>query len=184
MKKISILFVSFIVFTLTACSGPQTPVKELRKLADEVEMNYDSYTDEEIENVLEKLDSIDTEMQQYEYTGEELRVIGRLNGRVSMYLAKAYLKRAGSELGEITQGLMGGMEGVLDALSGGSDTDIDEVLHEEARMKGRLLGKCLRDMAITLGSGLEGFAEEFEKEIETLAEDLEDDIGNMAEELE
>ena len=81
MKKVALLFALFAMLFVTACSGPQTPVKELRSIVDEIEKNYDSYTDEELGDVITQLEAIEKEMEQYEYTDEELREIGRLNGR-------------------------------------------------------------------------------------------------------
>ena len=183
MKKISLLFVFLVMLFVTACSGPQAPVKELRKLADEIEMNYDRYTDEELENVVARLEAIDKKMEQYEYTDEELHEIGRLNGRLTMYLAKAYMKRAGSELGEITQELLGGMEGFFGALCDDVDCT-EEELEEAGRMVGRQLGKRLRNTAIMFGSGVEGFAEEFGKEIEALSEEFGEEVESLAEGIE
>ena len=180
MKKVALLFALFAMLFVTACSGPQTSVKELRSIVDEIEKNYDSYTDEELGNVITQLEAIEKEMEQYEYTDEELREIGRLNGRATLLLTKAYIKHAGSELGEITQEFVGGMEGFFDALCDEDDVDsTDEELEEAGRRKGKDLGKRLRNMAIKFGSGVEGFAEEFGKEIEALSDELEEELENI-----
>lgn len=181
MKRIVFaLSVLFVVFSFTACVNSQTPIKELEKIAKEVEENYNSYTQEDIDEVLVRLDAVEKEFDKYEYTDEELREIGRLNGRMSAYLTKAALNNLGSSMGDLFQELGGGIEGFMEAFGVESlDLDIDEgdlsdeELREAGRNAGKQLGKSAREFAIKLGAGMEGFAEEFEKEMEEVMEELE-----------
>ncbi len=181
MKRIVFaLSVFFVTLSFTACVNSQTPIKELEKIAKEVEENYNSYTQEDIDEVLVRLDAVEKEFDKYEYTDEELREIGRLNGRMSAYLTKAALNNLGSSMDDLFQELGGGIEGFMEAFGVENiDLDIDEgdlsdeELREAGRNAGKQLGKSAREFAIKLGAGMEGFAEEFEKEMEEVMEELE-----------
>lgn len=190
MKRITVLF-SVIMFTLAivACSGPQTPVKELRELVNEVEMNYKSYTEDDLDRIMDRLDALDKEFAKYEYTDEEQREIGRLNGRLSAYLTKVTVRNLGSILGNFAEEIGGGMEGFFSAF----DEDVDgidtcELTDEELRERGRRLGKKLgektRRFAIRFGSGVEGFADGFEEEMEQLSDSFEKGVEEMTDGIE
>jgi len=181
MKRIVFaLSVFFVTLSFTACVNSQTPIKELEKIAKEVEENYNSYTEEDVEKVLAKLEVLEKDFEKYEYTDEELREIGRLNGRMSAYLTKAALNNLSSSMGDLFQELGGGIEGFMEAF-GVEELDFsidegelsDEELREAGRNAGKQLGKSAREFAIKLGAGMEGFAEEFEKEMEEVMEELE-----------
>lgn len=180
MKRTTLLFLCAALFAVSACSGPQTPVKELERIVNEVEKNYDSYTEEDLEKVIGRLDALDNEFEKYEYTDEELREIGRLNGRLSAYLTKAAFRNLGSSMGDLFEELGGGVEGFLEAFGVDDvkpDVDAEELSDEELREAGRRagkeFGKKARKLAIEFGAGMEGFAEEFEKEMEKAMEDFE-----------
>lgn len=192
MKKFITLFSALLVALAVAACGKQTPVEKLRKITDEVEANYSSYTEEDIDKVMLRLDEIEKDMQQYEYTEEELREIGRLNGRLSAYLTKAFMNNLGSTLGDFAEEFGAGVEGFFEVLAGDSEVgeDIDDGelsedgLREKGRRKGKEWGRKTRRFAIELGSGIEGFAEGFEEEMEQLSDNIEkgaEDISKKAE---
>ena len=179
MKRISLLFLFTVLFAVSACSGPQTPIKELKKIVSEVEKNYDKYTEEELDKVLARLDAVDKEMDKYEYTDEEMREIGRLNGRITAYLTKAAFNNLGATMNDLAKELGGGIEGFFEAFGvegvefATSNDDLsDEELREAGRQAGKKFGKTARKFALKLGAGIEGFAEEFEKEMEKALEDI------------
>ena len=67
MKRIVFaLSVFFVTLSFTACVNSQTPIKELEKIVREVEKNYNSYTEEDVEKVLAKLDVLEKDFEKYE----------------------------------------------------------------------------------------------------------------------
>ena len=146
MKKITVLFMFCALMTVSACSTPNTPIDELRALVEEVEKNCDTYTEEDLENVIARVEALDDKMKQYEYTDEQLREIGVLEGRLARCLSKVLFKELGTELGNFTQELFGGIGGFFGGFMDEVETEkSEEQLREEWHEMGKVFGKNFQD---------------------------------------
>ena len=175
MRRLFVTVLSFmLLLAITACN--RTPLEKYKAVVEDVEANYESYTPEDWNAVEERLQAIDADLEQSELTEEELREMGRLNGRLAACATKAAMKQLGSAFGDMAAGLGGFVEG-LGIEIGGSGTSTKES-KEAARRKE--LGEELGEFATQLGAGIEGFSSSFEDEMEG----LEDEIEEFAKEFE
>lgn len=83
MKKIISFFtIAVICFVLMcACSSKQDPIDDLETLSVELENNCENYSQKDWSEVAEKLSSIEEDMNNYDYTDDELRQIGKLKAK-------------------------------------------------------------------------------------------------------
>lgn len=117
MKKL-LLTTTFILASalLFICCTPASPVEKLKNLADEVELNYESYTDEDWENITVECQELETEFRERKYTQEELKEFGRQKGRISGYMTKYSIKGWGKDIEEFADELGGSIEGFFNAM--------------------------------------------------------------------
>lgn len=122
MKKL-LLTTTFILASalLFICCTPASPVEKLKKLADEVELNHKSYTDEEWENITVKCQELETEFRERKYTQEELKEFGRQKGRIQGFMTKYTLKSWGRDIEDFANELEGSIEGFFNALGGSAE---------------------------------------------------------------
>ena len=116
MKKIFLLITFFTSATLFACNTPQETIKDLKKLADKVEKNHKSYTEEDWAEVAEKYAELEKEFKEQEYTKDELKEFGRQKGRIKGYMTKKTLNKWGKGLENFANELGGGIEGFFEAI--------------------------------------------------------------------
>ena len=118
MKKLLLICLAFILLIgITSCDSSQSAIKDLEVLLNEIEENYQSYTDEDWEAMSLSYSAIEEELAKYEYTDEELKEIGRLKGKCMGYLTKQSLKNLEKQIKDLTKELEGGIEGFLEVLS-------------------------------------------------------------------
>lgn len=118
MKKLLLICLAFILLMgITSCDSSQSAIKDLEVLLNEIEENYQSYTDEDWEAMSLSYSAIEEELAKYEYTDEELKEIGRLKGKCMGYLTKQSLKNLEKQIKDLTKELEGGIEGFLEVLS-------------------------------------------------------------------
>lgn len=118
MKKYLFICLTFaLVFSFTACDSSQTAINDLETLLHEIETNYQSYTEEDWENMSLSYSAIEEELAKHEYTDEELKEIGRLKGKCMGYLTKQSFKDLEKQIKDLTKELEGGIEGFLEVLS-------------------------------------------------------------------
>ena len=117
MKKYLFICLTFaMVFSFTACDSSQTAINDLETLLHEIETNYQSYTEEDWENMSLSYSAIEEELAKHEYTDEELKEIGRLKGKCIGYLTKQSLKDFEKQIEDLTKELEGGIEGFWEVL--------------------------------------------------------------------
>lgn len=118
MKKYLFICLTFaLVFSFTSCDSSQSAINDLEVLLQEIETNYQTYTEEDWENMSLSYSAIEEELAKHEYTDEELKEIGRLKGKCMGYLTKQSLKDLEKQIKDLTKELEGGIEGFLEALS-------------------------------------------------------------------
>ena len=118
MKKYLFICLTFaLVFSFTSCDSSQSAINDLETLLHEIETNYQSYTEEDWENMSMSYSAIEEELAKHEYTDEELKEIGRLKGKCMGYLTKQSIKDLEKQIKDLTKELEGGIEGFLEVLS-------------------------------------------------------------------
>ena len=117
MKK-TLFTTAFILFSaaLFICCTPKSPVEKLKALADEIELNYQSYTKEDWEKAALKYTKIENEFDKEVRTKEERKEFGRQAGRIKGYMTKNSLKNFGEEIEEFANELGGGIEGFIESI--------------------------------------------------------------------
>lgn len=125
MKHVNIFLIAIICSLLTiSCNNAKTSIDELSLLIEDIEENSDNYTDEDWEYVIEEYSLIEQEMENYEYTDEELREIGRLKGIFAMKIAKQVLKDYTEDIKDLQLQFEGGLDGIKEELN---KDDYDEI---------------------------------------------------------
>ena len=114
---------AFLLTILFSCSNSTTPINDLENLVDKIDDPNFSLTEDNVEDIVAEYAEIEDELAQYEYTDEELREIGRLQGKYVAKMAKIGLKNFKKYMEVFSKQLEGGLEGFMEELENG---DFDE----------------------------------------------------------
>lgn len=117
MKNALFTLVALLFLGLVSCDSSQSAVRDLEMLLNEIEANYQSYSEEDWEDMLMSYSAIEEELAKHEYTDEELKEIGRIKGRCLGYLTKQSVKDLEKQLKDLSKEIEGGIEGLLEVLS-------------------------------------------------------------------
>ena len=116
MKRLLLLFATiFASATLFACT-PKNPIEKLTKLADKVEKNHKSYTDEDWEKINQEYAILKAEFEEQENSKEELKEFARQKGRINGYMTKKTLKKFGKKVENLANELEGSIEGFFETI--------------------------------------------------------------------
>lgn len=119
------LFLTIVIFVMLlgmiSCDSSQSAIRDLEMLLNEIETNYQSYSEEDWENMSLSYSAIEEELAKHEYTDEELKEIGRMKGRCLGYLTKQSIKEIEKKMEDFGKELEGGIEGFLEILSNGNN---------------------------------------------------------------
>ena len=122
MKNLFLTVVTFVMLLgMISCDSSQSAIRDLEVLLNEIEANYQSYSEEDWENMSLSYSAIEEELAKHEYTDEELKEIGRMKGRCLGYLTKQSIKEIEKQLEDFGKELEGGIEGFLEILSNGNN---------------------------------------------------------------
>ena len=132
MRKIIVttLFASAILFMISSCSSKQTPVNQLEDFATELQENGENYSGDDWEKAIADYSKIEEDLQQYDYTDEELKEIGKLKAKCFKAFAKSSAKILKSQMHNIKMQLDGAseeMESSMDELKGAFDEITNEL---------------------------------------------------------
>lgn len=117
MKNALFTLVALLFLGFVSCDSSQSAVRDLEMLLNEIEANYQSYSEEDWEDMLMSYYAIEEELAKHEYTDEELKEIGRIKGRCLGYLTKQSVKDLEKQLKDLSKEIEGGIEGLLEVLS-------------------------------------------------------------------
>lgn len=87
MKKIVLLLLT-VSFLFVNCSSKHTPVDKLEDFAFELKENSAEFSESDWERAIAKYAEIEESLQEYEYTDEELKEIGRLKAQCLKEISK------------------------------------------------------------------------------------------------
>ena len=122
MRNLFLTVVTFVMLLgMISCDSSQSAIRDLEVLLNEIEANYQSYSEEDWENMSLSYSAIEEELAKHEYTDEELKEIGRMKGRCLGYLTKQSIKEIEKKMEDFGKELEGGIEGFLEILSNGNN---------------------------------------------------------------
>jgi len=119
MKKI-VFFLFALCLVLGSCSSKMDPLSELTVLAEEIDENGSNYTNEDWNHAVQQYEAIEQELDQYTYTDEEQKEIGRLKAKLGYKFA---IKFGKNKLKQIINEMAGAVEEL-------SNIDSTEVMND------------------------------------------------------
>lgn len=98
MKNIVLMFA--LIIGLISCNSKQTPINDLSDLSEEIKDDGAEYSQDDWEKAAQEFEMIAQELKRYksEYTDEELREIGRLEGICLAYFTKQSLHTLNNDI--------------------------------------------------------------------------------------
>ena len=153
MKR-KVFFIAAILFGLlfiSSCKSREDQViSQLDDLSERVEKNSKNFDSNDWKSALAEFEQIHKEMADCDFTKEELREIGRKEGKLALILAKEGAKTAGSHLHELMEGIGSFTEGFKE----GFESEFNEKDFEK------------------LGNDMEKMGNDLEKELNGLMDGL------------
>lgn len=125
MKKKTITIFCIFIFAMFLFSSCQTKeervINKFESLAERVDKNSETFSDQDWENVLTEYAALHDEAMDCEFTDEQLREIGRVDGLLTGVITREGSKKLGRDLGryvkEGEQIMKGFLEGFNEGLS-------------------------------------------------------------------
>ena len=129
MKNLKFYFCLLLcMFIFASCENKQTPIKKLEKLNRTVVQESETFTTQDWENTIAEYEQIEKELSMYNYTDEELRMIGQMKGRLWAKISKEYLNTAAEGIDAYLKMFEGALEGFMEEFGSvfSNDDDSDE----------------------------------------------------------
>lgn len=122
IKKSHLFALVFVALFVSSCqSREENAIDKLDTLVERVEKNGNGYNADDWKAVAKDLEAINKEMENYDYSKEELKEIGRKEGRIMVMMtqeAAKYLKNNYQSIlegvGSFVKGIKEGVESELD----------------------------------------------------------------------
>lgn len=109
MRKVFIAVI--MLLCVVSCDSPQNAVRDLESLLNEIETNYQYYSDEDWDYITMRYDAIEEKLSSYQFTDEELKEIGRMKGKCLGYMTRQSINNLEEEIRIFSKELGGGIEG-------------------------------------------------------------------------
>lgn len=117
-RSISYFLASVLVAMIfSSCSSKQDPINELEELAFELKENSEDYSQSDWEKIAVKYSEIEDQLQQYEYTDEELKQIGKLKAQC----VRAIVHSSANNLKDLMHSFQMQLEGASEEMEGAMD---------------------------------------------------------------
>ena len=115
-----------LVSLFSACqSKEKRNIDRLDRLATEVERNGEHYNQEQWEDAMERYEEIHEDMDKCRFSNEQLRELGRIDGRLMVIFTKEYCKMLGESMGDMVEGVSSFTQGLAEGIG---DEDFDDEL--------------------------------------------------------
>ena len=121
MKRIYFYFFIMLVMSIafTSCDKKQSAINDLENFSEELKENSSDYSSQDWEEANEQYRLLVEQIDQYEYTDEELKEIGKLKARCLKQMTKGAMKQFQDGIHSITKQ----MEGAIEEFGIDSDDD-------------------------------------------------------------
>ena len=114
MKRILPLLMLSLL--LAACNPAKSAKDDLQKFTERIETKSDNWSNADWDDALAHYSEICQTIERYDYSDEELREIGKLEGRCMAKFYKHSIKESKDELHDAFHELGGAIEGLMDEL--------------------------------------------------------------------
>ena len=125
MKPQFLFILSFLfLMTMSSCqSKEERVISKMESLAERIEKNAETYDAEDWEAVLQEYQQLQTEASDCDFSSEQLRELGHVEGKLAATITRESAKSFGRSVGDLLQNGTQVLQGVFDG--------INESLHTE-----------------------------------------------------
>lgn len=130
MKKFLSVICLAIVFSisLSSCkSKEERVIDQLNTLTEKVEKNSSTWDGEQWEKAMEDLEKIHQQMGDCEFTDEQLRTLGEVEGRLTTVIVSEGAKSIGKSVGSFLKGAGSYLKGFQEGVEEGSEESLEEI---------------------------------------------------------
>ena len=122
MKKVFYLTLTalFCFIVLTACDKKQHAMDNFSDFLEKVEKHASEYTEEDWTNVNKEYDELITEIDKYDYSGDDAKRIATLKGKFAGIKTKNTVNKFIDDIDKAAKEVKGGIEGFADGIIGSS----------------------------------------------------------------
>ncbi len=121
----NLLCVSLLGLVMFSCQSKEDRVlKSLQSLSMQVEQRAQQFTEKDWEDVVAKFEKIHSDALECDFTEEQLKEFGRLEGKLSSTLAKEGSKKLGRKVQDLIDKGKSLIEGFIEGL--GENTDEED----------------------------------------------------------
>lgn len=107
---IQALLIAILSLVLTACNKQEQAIDDLRSFSEQLKEESADYTQEDWQQAGEDYQQIIEEIEQYEFTDEQLKEIGRLQAVCIKQMSKGAMKIMRHNMNSISKQLEGALE--------------------------------------------------------------------------
>lgn len=123
-KNLYLLVFSTLLCVLCSCqSKEERVISGLEKLAAQIDKRADSFTDKDWEDAMIKYEELHRQALECDFTQEQLKELGRVEGRLTTIFAKEGTKKIGRNIKDLIDGGKAVIDGFLQG--------IDEVVNDK-----------------------------------------------------
>ena len=119
MERIYFLILLVMSIAFTSCDKRQSAINNLENFSEELKENSSDYSSQDWEEANEQYQLLVEQIDQYEYTDEELKEIGKIKARCLKQMTKGAMKQFQDGIHSITKQ----MEGAIEEFGIDSDDD-------------------------------------------------------------
>ena len=116
MKKIILSLVITLLFGLTSCNSNSSAFNEMRNICEDIEKNFDKYTEKDFEKITVRFSEIEKEMEKRELTDNEEKELAKLKGRYYGAFTKGAIKSTKEEIKKISEEINSTVEGFIEGI--------------------------------------------------------------------
>ena len=110
MKRIYFFIMLVMSIAFTSCDKKQSAINDLENFSEELKENSSDYSSQDWEEANEQYQLLVEQIDQYEYTDEELKEIGKLKARCLKQMTKGAMKQFQDGIHSITKQMEGAIE--------------------------------------------------------------------------
>ena len=159
-KTFFIAAIFFGLLFLSSCkSREEQVISQLDDLSERVEKDSKSFDSNDWKNAIAEFEQIHNEMADCDFTKEELREIGRKEGKLAVILAKEGAKKVGSHLQEFMESIGSFSEGLKEGIESEFNEKDFEKLGNELEKMGGDFEKMGNDLEKELNHLMDGLSE-------------------------
>lgn len=123
-KHFFLLVISILLCVFCSCqSKEERVISGLEKLAAQIDKRADSFTDKDWEDVMTKYEELHKQALECDFTQEQLKELGRVEGRLTTIFAKEGTKKIGRDIKDLIDGGKAVIDGFLQG--------VDEVVNDK-----------------------------------------------------